>query len=129
MSLTTSNFSESINYELDLPPDWKIHNVFHVSLLKPCPVGATFDDSLYFRPGPISGTTDKYIVERLLDKRTVGSENQRWECLIHWRGYPAYEATWEPESNLTGSEVQKWKTLLTTSCEGHSNVRRRGWYR
>jgi hypothetical protein len=66
---------------------------------------------LGFRPGPIPGTTDKYTVQRLIDKRTVG-RNQRQEYLVHCKGYPAYEATWEPESNLTGSEVQKWKILL-----------------
>jgi hypothetical protein len=103
-----------VAYQLDLPSDWRIHNVFHVNLLKPCPVDATFDDDQeYFRPGPIPSTKNKYIVQRLLDRRTVGTgRNRKQEYLVHWKGYPAYESTWEPESNLTGSEVQKWKTLL-----------------
>ena len=58
-------------------------------------------------------TTDKYLVERLLDRREVksGRQTQR-EYLVQWQGYPIYEATWEPSKNLTGAEVKKLKAAL-----------------
>ena len=46
---------------------------------------------------------EEYEVEDILGHRMQrkrrGHSSQR-EFLIKWKGYPAYDATWEPESHL-----------------------------
>ena len=53
------------------------------------------------RPGPIEVTEDRdeeYEVEWIVDSHWKG---QHLEYLIHWKGYPEEEHTWEPAGNLT----------------------------
>jgi hypothetical protein len=83
-------------YRLALPPSWKIHPVFHVSLLRPAniysglhPVAMVED-----RPPPdIIQGEEEYEVEAILDHR--GGKHIR-QYLIKWKGYPSSDATWEP---------------------------------
>lgn len=85
--------------ELELPAGWKIHNVFHVSLLKPYkhdgnvqpPEVMTFDLS------DASGLE----VERILDHRPCKSGGKKWtEYLCKWSDQPVSRATWEHEDQL-----------------------------
>ncbi|XP_018424228.1 PREDICTED: dynein beta chain, flagellar outer arm-like [Nanorana parkeri] len=82
---------------LTLPPDWKTHPSFHVSLLKP------------FRPNPfperrpppappvdIQGEVE-FKVERILDSRKRGSSLQ---YLIRWRGYGAQDDSWGDSADV-----------------------------
>lgn len=106
----------SVAYELELPTDWKIWNIFHVSLLEPYRESTTYQDRQWFRPPPVEGSKDKYLVERLLDKRVVTVNGRhRTEYLMQWQGYPIYEATWEPVSNLTGKVVKDMKRRFNAS--------------
>ncbi len=89
-----------VAYKLALPPDLRIHPVFHVSLLRPYMDPA----SVPYRPPPVTPPPavsidghQEYEVDRILDVRT---RYRRREFLVHWVGYPAHDATWEPESNL-----------------------------
>ncbi|KAH8947543.1 hypothetical protein BDL97_11G047600, partial [Sphagnum fallax] len=68
--------------QLKLPPQFKIHDVFHVSLLEP-----------YHET--------QFEVQEVLDsKRTRG----KLLYLVFWRGYPPSEATWEPVENLVHAQ-------------------------
>ncbi len=88
-------------YKLALPPSWKIHPVFHVSLLKPYrsagrvqpPQPLVVDGELYFM-------IDKILDHRLTQKgrRTVR------EFLIQWKGYDPVHNSWEPERLVAESE-------------------------
>ena len=89
-------------YELKLPDAWRIHPVFHISLLKPwrsstwsAPVDLQLDD---IEPE----TAPVYEVEKLLRWRKVqvGRKMTR-EFLVTWTGYPLEEAMWIPEKNFT----------------------------
>ncbi len=56
-------------------------------------------------PGISSKLSDKrgvvFEVESILGKRQkqIGS-TRTWECLVRWKGYPAWECTWEPFSHV-----------------------------
>ena len=90
---------------LHLPDRWKIHNVFHVSLLRPCR-GTPFPRPL---PDLIEGEP-YFKVDRILShrQRKVGRRVVH-EYLIKWLGYPDTDNSWEPESNLTPDLVQAYK--------------------
>ena len=90
-----------VAYRLELPLSWRIHPVFHVSLLRPAIVNETFhprtaNDNL--RPPPdVIDDEEEYEVETLLDHRG-GKRKTRRQYLVKWRGYP--DTTWESRSNL-----------------------------
>jgi hypothetical protein len=46
--------------------------------------------------------TEEFEVESILSKRTrrFGRNGLRLEYLVKWRGYPSFEATWEPAIHL-----------------------------
>ncbi len=87
-----------VNYELELPPDAKIHPVFHVKYLEPAdpstPVQTTFNYE--------TEEEDTFVVERIIRHRQV---NANKEYLIKWKGYPNSENTWEPEEHLTNCQI------------------------
>lgn len=90
----------AVNYRLELPADWSIHNVFHVSLLKPFREDSFGRDSDRSRPGPLtkdaSGKEVYEVEDIVLDEtRGFGKKRSRW-YLIKWKGYPPEENTWEP---------------------------------
>jgi hypothetical protein len=94
---------------LELPTTMKIHPVIHVSRLKSYHTSLQHSGREPPKPPPIIGE-DIYLAERILDKRLVRRGRQRRpEYLIQWHGYPIYEATWEPASNLLGQDITKMR--------------------
>ena len=54
------------------------------------------------QPGPIPGAAhDVYEAEAVLNHKQVGP-SRRLHYLVHWRGYPSSEDSWEPAENLQG---------------------------
>ena len=95
-------------YELELPPQLRIHPVVNVSILKRYRDGsATFPDRPIevTRPEPVAiedSGSPVFEVERILEHRRQG-RNKRVHYLVRWKGYPDHEATWEPIENLDGA--------------------------
>jgi hypothetical protein len=93
-----------VAYRLALPPTLKIHPVFHVSLLKPyASPEAVPDREVKQLPPPAVLVDDheEFEVEQILARR---SHRRRIEYLVKWVGYPEYDASWEPESNLDNAK-------------------------
>src|SRR5580765_7970671 len=99
-------FSECVfsqhSHKLELPLHMKVHNVFHISLLKEYIIDEMFTDRNDSRPDPEYNEKGEveWEVERILNKRKIG---KGYQYLVKWKNYPAYEATWEPVRNLKGS--------------------------
>ena len=86
-------------YKLRLPSAWRIHNVFHASLLTPQVV-----TSKYGVPAtpPLLELVDgepEFEVENILRHKCVGRKKEL-HYLVQWRGYSRAESTWEPEEHL-----------------------------
>ena len=91
-------------YELALPPQWKIHPVFHASLLTPY-VETPAHGPNYTRPPPdlVEGEAE-WEVERILAHRYFGRQ-KKLQYLVKWLGYPESDNTWEPVENLHADDL------------------------
>ena len=96
----------STAYKLELPAHIRVHPVFHTSQLKL--YRAPKDASRRIQPPEAVLSTDgheEYFVDEIVDHRvTTRGRQQRKEFLVFWEGYPAHEATWEPEDNLQNAQ-------------------------
>ena len=83
---------------LQLPVQWRIHPVFHVSKLRPAVIDRTLHPDPHTRPPPdlIDGE-EHFEVESILDSRFRGRGLQ---YLVHWKGYPHEDNQWLPRSQL-----------------------------
>src|SRR5271168_3864925 len=97
-----------LTYRLKLPPSWKIHNVFHATLLRPYKENDVHGEN-YLRPPPdIEEGEEVYEVETILKHRKRG---RGYEYLVKWVGYPITEASWESTTSFTGAidTLQEYK--------------------
>ena len=99
------------SYRLELQDRWRIHNVFHASLLEPHRANP-FSQRPQSRPLPeeVDGELE-YEVERILPsevrttRRHQGNRHRNIRTLhflVKWKGYPEDECTWEPGQSLEG---------------------------
>jgi hypothetical protein len=89
-------------YKLDIPRSWKnIHPVFHETLLSPYHIPAFSSQEVTPPPVEIVNNHPEYEVEQILKARRWG---RGIRFLVHWKGYPHEEDTWEPRSNLTHAQ-------------------------
>ena len=97
-----------VTYRLELPDSWKIHNVFHATLLRPYIENEVYGNN-YPRPLPeLLEGEEVYRVETILKHRRRG---RGYQYYIKWEGYPVSEATWESESAFSedGDMLQRYK--------------------
>ncbi len=97
-----------LTYRLKLPPQWRIHPVFHASLLTPYKENDIYGPN-YLRPPPdlIEGE-EEYEVEAIMwHKKPRG----KLMFLIKWEVYPSADNTWEPEEHLSNAKeiLDKYK--------------------
>lgn len=79
-----------------------IHDVFHVSKIRPYRADGIFERST-IPPPPlqiIDGTTE-YEVEKVVRHRI---RNNQTEYLVKWTGYPSHENTWQAASDLLNAQ-------------------------
>jgi hypothetical protein len=88
-----------VAYELELPEDSKIHNVFHVFFLKKA-VGRQINTSEELPPLDEESQLE-LVPKEVLEQRECRLRSRViWECLVGWRGLPVEDATWEGEHIL-----------------------------
>ena len=85
-----------LTYRLDLPDRWKIHDVFHASLLTPFTQTEVYGPAFPNPPPEEVEGEEEYEVEEAVDARLHRGKIQ---YLIKWVGYD--EKTWEPASALS----------------------------
>lgn len=90
-----------LTYRLKLPPRWKIHPVFHASLLTPFHENDTHGPNFLLPPPDEIDGDSEWEVEAVLGHRRYRGKPQ---YLIKWKGYPTSDNSWEPMAHLTNAK-------------------------
>jgi hypothetical protein len=88
------------SYELKLPNAWsRLHPIFNEALLSPYQPPSTPDQAILHAPPPaiIVDDVPEFEVDSVNDFKMM---RKRPFYKVHWKGYPSYDDTWEPLSNL-----------------------------
>ncbi len=108
-------------YILELPKKWRIHDVFHLSLIekdttRKRQVGETI--SLLEVEGNGDGDGEEYEIEAIRDSEVYTRESEShlpgFYYLISWKGYPKEKNTWEPSL-----AIQHLRRLVRTFHKEH----------
>ena len=114
-----------LTYQLELPPTWKIHNVFHAILLRPYIENEIHGANFPWPSPELLGGEEVYEVELIIKHRRQGC---RYQYLLNWKGYPITNATWESESAFSNDgnmlaaykdRHQLWKSQKESRCLTH----------
>ena len=90
-----------VTYQLKLPSQWKIHNVFHACLLSLYKENDVHGPNHTNPPPDLIDGAQEYEVEMLLAHRQQGRQRQ---YLVKWKGYDTSHNTWEPTRNLVNAD-------------------------
>src|SRR6267142_658569 len=83
--------------QLKLPDTWKIHNVFHVSLLMPYKEMDKHGPNFLEPPSDLIDGEEEWEIVKILRHRTYRKKKQ---YLIQWKGYALAYDSWVDESGL-----------------------------
>ncbi len=78
----------------------RIHPVFHVSLLEPCPTSVRASAQESGAQLEVEDEEQEWVVEDIRDSCVRSRELQ---YLVKWKGFPEEENTWEPVAHLGNS--------------------------
>jgi RNase H-like domain found in reverse transcriptase/Integrase zinc binding domain/Chromo (CHRromatin Organisation MOdifier) domain len=97
-----SQVMSPVVFKLQLPKTWKIHNVFHASLLMPYKETEEHGANLEEPPPDIIDEQEEYEVKQVLDARIC---RKKLQYRIRWKGYSEAEDTWEPCDNVHAPDL------------------------
>ncbi|GJP54220.1 hypothetical protein CLOM_g13318 [Closterium sp. NIES-68] len=99
-TITVGDQVTPVTFRICLPATWKIHNAFHVQLLKPYRDPNTIFVGRQLPPPPpvLVQNEPEYEVESVLAHRR--RRNGTVELLIRWKGYDPSEDSWVPKTDM-----------------------------
>ncbi|GJP50730.1 hypothetical protein CLOM_g9899, partial [Closterium sp. NIES-68] len=108
-----------VTFRLRLPATWKIHNAFHVQLLKPYRDPNTIFVGRQPPPPPpvLVQNEPEYEIESVLAHRC--RRNGTVELLIRWKGYDPSEDSWVPESDMGNARRPLHDYLVKQASGSH----------
>jgi hypothetical protein len=91
---------------LELPPQWRIHPVFHISLLTPYTETPSHGPNFTRPPPDLIDGEEEYEVEQIRSHQTWGW-SKTLQYLIKWAGYPKSDNTWEDADQIHAPDLIK----------------------
>ena len=97
-----------VTYQVKIPKTWRIHNVFHATLLRQYKETEVYGANFPRPPPELVEGEEVYDVEKILGHRKRGRE---YRYYVKWKGYPIEEASWEPENVFSddGDMLMRYK--------------------
>ena len=84
-----------VTYQLLLPSQIKIHNVFHVDLLTPYVETQAYGENYPQPPPEIIDGEEEYKVEMIIDDHYIRQgQKRKKQFLVKWEGYPRSKNSW-----------------------------------
>jgi len=102
-----------LQYRLELPEGWAIHDIFNEDLLTHCKKAEFASQHKDPAPPPdIINEEEEYEVEEIREHRKKGRGTQ---FLVHWKGYGNEHDQWMTETNLQHAKeaIQDYWTQLS----------------
>ena len=91
----------NVDYKLKLPERLKLHLTFLVSFLKPYHHDPSPERVQAKRNLPMVRVKFGKEIVSILQDRKMGNWKNKWtKYLIHWKGMPVSEASWEKSATL-----------------------------
>jgi len=91
-------------FKIELPSHWKIHNMFHVSLLMPYQETEAHSPNWIELPPDIIEGEPEWEVEQILQSRHFGRTKKK-QYLVCWKGYSPSHDLWVDESDLNAADL------------------------
>ena len=116
-----------VNYQIKLPMQWSIHDVFHIDLLTPYRKTNTHGSN-YSRPAPdLVDNKEEYKVEKILDTQQFSKGHKR-QYLIKWKGYPDSDNEWVDQKDIHAPEAIREFKNSQSAMRTHINRITEGKY-
>jgi len=93
-----------IAYRIDLPDHWKIHNVFHASLLTPYWETEEHGPNFLEPPPDIIDDSPEWEVEKILKQQEFGRWKKK-QYLIRWKGYSLAHDSWVNQEDMHADDL------------------------
>jgi len=93
-----------VAYHLQLPTFWKIHDVFHASLLTPYKEMEQHSPNFLEPPPEILDREPEWEVKKVLKERSFGCWKKK-QYLVHWKGYLPAHDSWVNSKNFHTPEL------------------------
>ena len=95
-----------VTFKLKLPEHWKIHPVFHASLLTPYKETEEHGQNFPSPPPDLIDGEEEYEVERVINSRRFG-RHKKLQYLLRWKGYSEAHDSWEDADQVYAPELIK----------------------
>jgi Chromo (CHRromatin Organisation MOdifier) domain len=93
-----------VAYRLKIPEKWKIHNVFHASLLTPYKETEKHGPNFLEPPPDLIDGEEEWEVEEILGDQQYRHKKQ---YLVQWKGYAPAHDSWVDESELHAPDLME----------------------
>ena len=93
-----------IAYRLLLPNNWRIHDVFHASLLTPYRETGNHGPNFSRPPPDLINGEEEQEIERIISHRRYG-KTKKLQYLIKWKGFPDSDNEWVDPAHMHASDL------------------------